>query len=295
MKSILTQSVALLSLVACVARVGDRDAIIARSSLAEVRIDLPSERNLQEFFGANCLDAKLNEQTLQRLGTRDLCEALKLLLSEYHLVISAPSCSSGVVPTYVNETNRSDNNVLEATVRKGCRYDVLLEMGQISLSQVYYSNQDASRGIFDVEINAPDRIPLKLHLLPTEAGLALGLSRDSAISTTDAASIDIEVGFGRRSTPSPTQTPNRANPGAVITGGERVSFDTIRPILRSKCSPCHASGGRSIVFVDRESDFKAEGDHAIELIQGREMPPRNSGLNLSEEERNLLLRFLRQS
>jgi hypothetical protein len=179
------------------------------SQLSEISIKIPEASDYPNHFGTDCIDLKLKEEVLTRLGTADKCQAINLLLSSFRLTISENigTCDSGASASSIQKSGKFSGASIADKVRRGCGYDLLLEVGEEENSTLaaYFSNADSAKGALTKEALQQDRVAVIVTLLPTESGLTIGFPKmDSGITTPggDAAQVDISVTIGNRSAAS---------------------------------------------------------------------------------------------
>jgi hypothetical protein len=172
-------------------------------------VNFPSKDKLPEIFGgASCPDIKLSQQELSRLGTSDPCEAAAKLLDGFKLSVAINQCDDGVTGTNKTFSGKLSETKITEKVVKGCKYDVLLEVGELETNKVYFSNADSYRANLDVPKTAPATVSLKLELNVTDLGIAIGFPKTEKIITTTEADLSIDVTFGKG---SPSPAPSDSN------------------------------------------------------------------------------------
>jgi hypothetical protein len=288
--SALTTSIVAISMVACVPRRIGVDG--GASQIAEVKLGMPAPVEFEKIFGDKCKNVKLKSE-----NPASNCPAVVRLLAEVRLNIKSQTCTDGGEGTVLKETRPYGSGSIVAKIKKGCVYDVLVEAGNIAQAKVYYANTDSAKGALNVPSSAGDRVEMRVVLEATADGVAAGFPRDRPIVSEGASDLAIDVQFGRRS-PAPSNPGRNSQTGpaspAPVPQGSLVTFAEVNPILRAKCSPCHALGGKNPLFVDNEMEFSRDPSDKIPFVESDEMPPVDSGKVLTAREKALILKYWQQ-
>jgi hypothetical protein len=227
-----------LSLSACMMQRRNDDVEVG-SRLSEVSVNLPTKDKYPSIFGgAGCPEIKLPASELRRLGVGDPCEAAAKLLDEFKLTISQSKCEAGITGTNKTLPGKVSQNKLGEKVVKGCSYDVLLEIGEVSANKIYYSNGHQYKAILDVPKSAPASIQLKIELMVTEAGVAVGFPKTEKIITDADADLSIDATIGSSSaSPSPAPSASRGSSPSPGPSARPSASPTPRPSVSPSNRP----------------------------------------------------------
>ena len=226
----------------------------SENGLSSFSINMPERKDLEDekLFGSDCEAIKLDEKKLKELGTDDKCEAALLLLSSYRLKVEQTQCDDGVVATKIDKIASAKSGELDASVKKGCTYSVLIGLGKYDNSNpeenvIYYSNLEKSEGILEVAADAPDELPpLSVVLLATEAAIELGFPDNKAVVTSGVANVSIDVEIGDSDKPGSSDDDSVSNGDAdapVSNGDDASSPGATATTSSSSTSSTSSTGG----------------------------------------------------
>jgi hypothetical protein len=167
----------------------------SESGLSTVDIATPTRQDLEKAYGANCVNVKLNQETLAKANGKTGCDALIALTNDYRLTIVGGDCADGSKGTDVPATTgKLDSQNIQTSLKSKCDYSVKLELG---LANVYYfDNAKTWRdNLKRSDVSGPTA-QLALRLAPTGAGEQAGIPPGSDVQTTGFTQLKIQVNFG---------------------------------------------------------------------------------------------------
>jgi hypothetical protein len=268
------------------------------SNLSEISVNIPTKDKYPAVFGQNCANVNLSNETKDRLGVQDNCEAVAKLLDGFLLSVKSGKCDDSVNATDMSKSGTVSQTKIQESLNKGCKYSVALELGEISTRQIYYSNRPADIDNLDLPKTAADQVQLKVVLNVTDVGARIGFPKTITIVSTQA-NVGIDAQFGGAASPAPNAS---SSPNIVVapSGTPTVApkfADVNTRVFEKRCVPCHGSAGPAarLKFVGVESAVKTAKTQINERIAdnapaNKVMPPTTPGL--TAEEKDLIRRLL---
>jgi hypothetical protein len=195
----------------------------AGSQLSEIKISSPSEADLRKEFGEKCEQVKLSPAAASGV---DQCPAVFQMLGNYRLKISINRCDSGVTGSSIEDSGKLNSARLQESVKKGCDYDLLLEVGSLDTAgklEVLYSNRPTAKALVTKASLESGSASVKVVLVPEALAIQRGFpgNSDITIEPINDADLSIDIQFGRAASPAPGRPSNApsAGPSARPSGG----------------------------------------------------------------------------
>jgi|GEM_PF-2260683 len=269
------------------------------SGLSEISVNIPTKDKFPAVFGERCANVNLSAEVMQRLNKTDKCDAVAVLLDQFRVQVRSGKCDDGINATNTSKTGSVAQSKIQESLSKGCKYSLLLELGEISQGRVYYSNLNAAVDNLDLPKTAADQVQLKVVLNVTDIGAAIGFPKTITIVSTQS-NVGIDAQFGDLASPAPnaSSSPNVVvQPSSAPLTAPPTFADVNTRVFEKRCVPCHANNGPAarVKFVGVESAVKNAKASILERIAdnvpaNKVMPPTPPAL--TTEEKNLVRQLL---